>query len=140
MRPQKVVMGRNSADMTNGSCTTPESALRVLEVKLNYEILWVLFIFSITANYSKPIYNSLMTGLILHLWAVRLQDSGSISLGDKDGIGRERARQAREGSCQQDRVWETHFPEGRNVPWDKHLHKSGRQEKAQWIPGNKNVL
>lgn len=81
-----------------------------------------------------------MTGLILHLWAVRLQDSGSISLGDKDGIGRERVRRARERSCQQDRVWEIHFPEGRNVPWDKHLHKSGRQEKAQWIPGNKNVL
>lgn len=40
MRPQKVVMGRNSADMTNGSCATPEAALRVLEVKLNNKILY----------------------------------------------------------------------------------------------------
>lgn len=51
-----------------------------------------------------------------------------------------RKLQALGDSCQQDRVLVPHYPEGRSVPEDKHLHKAGRWEKSRWTPGNKNAL
>lgn len=77
---------------------------------------------------------------IPHLRVVRLQDSCSISQRDKNDSGTGRTFQALEGNYQQDRVWVSHYPEDRSVPWDKHPHKAGRQVKAQWTLRNKNAL
>lgn len=78
--------------------------------------------------------------VVSHLKVSKLQELGSISLGDKDGSGTRMKLRHLEGNYQQDRVEGTYFPEDRSVPWDKYRHMAGREVKAPQSPGNKNAL